>query len=108
MIPCGSLLCYSGPYLLSLSLVCVLGALKMGVLRADQLSFFELIDVLHNNKSCRLSYFLCVGCWWVGYFASRPGVGVFLQSCLDWPWCFSSGPGVRWPSNLEVWWADRF
>jgi len=52
VIPCGGLLCCSGPYLLSLSLVCVLGALKMGVLRADQLSFFELIDVSHNRKSC--------------------------------------------------------
>jgi len=43
---------------------------------------------------------LCVGCWWAGYFASRSGAGVFLQSCLDGLWYFSGGPGVRWPSDL--------
>ena len=52
------------------------------VLRAEQSPCFHLIDVLHNSKSCRLSYFLCAGCGWASYFASRSGVGVFLQFVL--------------------------
>jgi len=55
-----------------------------GVIRTEQLPFSDLIDVLHNHKSCRLSYFLCVGCWWACYFASRSGASVLLQSCFDW------------------------
>lgn len=31
----------------------------MGVLRAEQLPFFDLIDVLHNRKSCQCLTF-CV------------------------------------------------
>ena len=39
VIPCGGRFCFSGPYLLSFTLGGVLGALKMGVLRAEQLHF---------------------------------------------------------------------
>lgn len=49
-----------------------------------------------------MSYFLCDGCWWANYFASRSEVGVFLQSCFGSLWCFSSGPGVWWPSDLVL------
>jgi hypothetical protein len=74
----------------------------MGVLRAEQLPFFYLIDVLHNRKSCRLYYHLCIGCWWAGYFASRSGAGVLLQSCFDGLGVSLVDRRLRWPANLVL------
>lgn len=51
-----------------------------------------------------MSFVLLFVCWMLeaGYFASRLGAGVFLQFCFDWLWCFSHGPGVRWPSDFVL------
>jgi len=43
---------------------------------------------------------LCAGCWWAGYFASRSGASVLLQSCFDGLGVSLVDRGLRWPSDL--------
>jgi len=78
----------------------VLGCFEGACPSSSAVSFFDLIDILYHRKSRHLSYFLCVGCWWADYVASRSGVGVLLQFCFGWLWCSSGGPGVRVPFQV--------
>jgi len=72
--------------------------------------FFFFDWCLHHRKSCCLSFFLCAGFWWAGYFCFEIGSWRPAAILFGWLRCFSGGPGVGvsfW-FGLEVWWADRF
>ena len=64
-------------------------------------SLFLLICCLHHCISCHLSYLLCVGFRWAGYFSFEIRSRCLAAILFGLIWCFSGVPGVR--GSLLFW-----